>query len=178
MPACWTARAAAQATRTGRIGVIGTAATIRSGSYAQRLRALLPGVQVVARSCPMFVPLVENGYVEPGDAVTTTIAREYLAPVRAAHVDTLILGCTHYPLIAHIIGQVMGPDVTLIDPGRETALVASRSLAQAGLLAPPGAAGGTDYYVSDLPEGFEASLRLFIGPQGAGPVERVAIESF
>lgn len=172
------ARAAAQATRTGRIGVIGTAATIRSGSYAQRLRVLLPGVQVVARSCPMFVPLVENGYVEPGDAVTTTIAREYLAPVRAAHVDTLILGCTHYPLIAHIIGQVMGPDVTLIDPGRETALVASRSLAQAGLLAPSGAAGGTDYYVSDLPEGFEASLKLFIGPQGAGPVERVAIESF
>lgn len=172
------AAAAAKATRTGRIGVIGTSATIRSGSYAQRLTALLPGVRVTTRSCPLFVPLVEDGRVEPGDAVTTAIATEYLAPIKAAGVDTLILGCTHYPLIAPILAQVMGPAVTLIDPGRETALVAQQALARAGLLAPQGARGGTDYYVSDLPEGFEALLQLFVGPQGAGRVQRIAIDNY
>ena len=81
-----------------RIGVIGTAATIRSGSYATQLKDLVPGVQIFARACPLFVPLVENGYVN-GDKVTQLMIEEYLTPVRDSGIDTLILGCTHYPLL-------------------------------------------------------------------------------
>lgn len=113
--------AAAAATENGRIGVIATPASIRSRSYETRIRDILPDAEIFTRSCPMFVPLVENGYVGPNDPITTAIAHEYLDEIRAKEVDTLILGCTHYPLIAHIIAQVMGPDVTLIDSGREAA---------------------------------------------------------
>ena len=92
------ARAAAAATKNKRIGVIGTAATIRSDSYATQLKDLVPGVQIFARACPLFVPLVENGYVN-GDKVTQLMIEEYLTPVRDSGIDTLILGCTHYPLL-------------------------------------------------------------------------------
>ena len=109
------ARKAAEATRNRRIGVIGTAATIRSGSYAALLRELVPDAVITARACPLFVPLVENGRVEPGDPITTPAIDLYLREVRDAGVDTLILGCTHYPLLKRMIGDYMGDDVTLIE---------------------------------------------------------------
>lgn len=116
------AAAAVRATRTGLIGVIGTPATVKSGSYNAAIAALMPGARIVATACPLFVPLVENGYFGADNAVTRLVARDYLKDIRAAGVDTLILGCTHYPLIAPIIADLMGPEVALIDPGRETAL--------------------------------------------------------
>lgn len=170
--------AAAAATQNGRIGVIGTSATIRSGSYEQRLHNADGDFQVFARACPMFVPLVENGYVAPDDPVTAAIARQYLEPLREKGVDTLILGCTHYPLIAPAIAKVMGPEVTLIDAGREGALLARRRLAELELLAPEGHAGGAEYYVSDEPAGFEPFIRLFVGGDEEGPVTRVAIDNY
>ena len=107
------ARRAARATRNRRIGVIGTSATIRSHSYEQILRRLVPGAEITARACPLFVSLVENGYVD-GSApdcqqVTRLVIAQYLQEVREAGVDTLILGCTHYPLLAGMIGEYMGP---------------------------------------------------------------------
>ena len=170
--------AAAAATKTGRIGVIGTSATIRSGSYEERLHRMNADFRVFARACPMFVPLVENGYVEPGDPVTAAIARQYLTPLREDEVDTLILGCTHYPLIAPAIAGVMGPEVTLIDAGREGALLARRRLTELGLLAPAGQTGGAEYYVSDEPEGLLPFIRLFVGGDERGPVTRVAIDNY
>ena len=128
------AAAAVRATRTGLIGVIGTPATVKSGSYNAAIAALMPGARIVATACPLFVPLVENGYFGADNAVTRLVARDYLKDIRAAGVDTLILGCTHYPLIAPIIADLMGPEVALIDPGRETALAARDALASAGLL--------------------------------------------
>ena len=116
------ARAAAAATKNKRIGVIGTAATIRSDSYATQLKDLVPGVQIFARACPLFVPLVENGYVN-GDKVTQLMIEEYLTPVRDSGIDTLILGCTHYPLLKKMIGDFVGDSVTLIDPGKLTAIL-------------------------------------------------------
>ena len=121
------ARQAARATHSRRIGVIGTAATIRSHSYELMLRRLVPGAEITARPCPLFVPLVENGYVDGSAPDRQQVARlviaQYLEEVRAAGVDTLILGCTHYPLIAPAIARVMGPGVSLIDSGREGALL-------------------------------------------------------
>lgn len=170
-------QAAAAAAKNRRIGVIATPATIRSRSYEERLRTLLPDAKVFCKSCPMFVPLVENGYVKPHDPITTAIAQEYLAPIKAQGVDTLILGCTHYPLIAHIIAEVMGPGVTLIDAGRQAALKAQRMLTDLDLLS-SAACGSTHYYMSDCPENFAAAVQLFIGPQGSGEATQIAIENY
>ncbi len=169
--------AAAAATKNGRIGVIATPASIRSRSYETRIRDILPDAEIFTRSCPMFVPLVENGYVGPNDPITTAIAHEYLDEIRAKGVDTLILGCTHYPLIAHIIAQVMGPDVTLIDSGREAALKTRDMLTRMNLLSDAGQ-GTTRYFMSDSPESFSSAVRLFIGPQGEGTASQIAIEQY
>ena len=113
------ARAAVRATRNGHVGVIGTAGTIKSGAYERALRALEPSLRITARACPLFVPIVEEGWVD--HEATRLIAREYLAPLLREKVDTLVLGCTHYPLLKHVIADVLGPDVTLIDSAEETA---------------------------------------------------------
>src|SRR5699024_3621008 len=119
------ARPAARATRNRRIGVISTSATTRSHSYEQLRRRLVPGAEVTAPDCPLCASLLENGYVD-GSApdcqqVTRLVIAQDLQEVREAGVDTLILGCTHYPLLAGMIGEYMGPAVTLIDPGRAAA---------------------------------------------------------
>ena len=170
------ARAAAAATSNRRIGVIGTAATIRSGSYYRLLKQLLPDAEIFTRACPMFVPLVENGYLGRENPITTAIAEEYLADIRAAGVDVLILGCTHYPLIADVIGKVMGPGVTLIDPGRETADATRSALAARGLLG--GQGGQARFFVSDSTEGFVAVADTFLGQYAGGPVERIDIDRY
>jgi glutamate racemase len=126
------ARAAVAASRAGRIGVIGTVGTIKSGAYERAIRELNPDVSILARACPLFVPLVEEGWTDH-DA-TRLVAREYLAPFQAAEIDTLVLGCTHYPLLAPLIAEVMGPDVRLIDSAAETAAEAARTLERGRLL--------------------------------------------
>ena len=100
-----------------KIGMIATLASARSGAYERTLKGLDADVQVVSQPCPLFVPLVENGRFRQGDVVIETVAREYLTPLIEAGVDTLILGCTHYPLLKDIIGEICGPGVTLIDSG-------------------------------------------------------------
>ena len=173
------AQVAAAATRNGRVGVIGTPATIRSGSYETRLRALCPGVQIFKRACPMFVPLVENGYVNDGNPVARLLIEEYLTDIRAAGVDTLILGCTHYPLLKKMIGEFVGDGVRLIDPGRITADVLKDTLAETGLAAGPRPQGGqARYYVSDTAEGFQASADLFLGEYRGGTCEQIAIDKY
>ncbi len=172
------AAAAVKATRNGRIGVIGTPATIQSRSYHKRLLALRPDLEIFSNACPMFVPLVENGYVSPDDPVTGTVAEEYLAPLRDAGVDTLILGCTHYPLISGIIDRVMKGTAALIDPGRETVLAAEKRLAAAGLAASPKRKGRSEYYVSDLPENFECALNRFLQPGHVAAAQRIDIENY
>ena len=158
------ARAAAAATKNKRIGVIGTAATIRSDSYATQLKDLVPGVQIFARACPLFVPLVENGYVN-GDKVTQLMIEEYLTPVRDSGIDTLILGCTHYPLLKKMIGDFVGDSVTLIDPGKLTAIAAATALDDLGISSGRSTGGTTRFFVSDTPDGFAKQERLFMGSE-------------
>lgn len=169
------ARAAAAATRTGRIGVIGTPATIQSRSYEKMLRALVPDAQITATPCPLFVPLVENGYFDRDNQVTRLVAQDYLKDVQAAGVDTLILGCTHYPLIAPILGDLMGPDVTLIDPGREAARTAHSWLAERGLLR-SGEEGTARYFVSDSTDSFRQLAGWFLGEYAGGEVSRIRVD--
>ena len=170
------ARAAAAATKNKRIGVIGTAATIRSGSYATQLKDLVPGVQIFARACPLFVPLVENGYVN-GDKVTQLMIEEYLTPVRDSGIDTLILGCTHYPLLKSMIGEFMGPGVTLVDPAMTAAHHLERMLAERGLRASH-ENGQAHFYVSDVPDSFVQTADLFLGEYKGGPVDQIAIDKY
>lgn len=171
-------RAALAATKTGKVGLIGTAATIRSGAYERALAALDPRVEVTARACPLFVPLVENGRTQPGDVVIETVCAEYLAPFRGAGVDTLILGCTHYPLIAGVIGAFMGPGVTLVDVGAACARSVAGELREKDLLAPDGAAGECRCYVSDTVDGFSVLASRFLGRDVTGCVERVDIDKY
>ncbi len=172
------ARCAAAATKSGKVGVIGTAATVRSGSYEKALRALRPGIAITAKACPLFVPLVENGFIEEGDPVAALVVERYLAGVRAAGVDTLILGCTHYPLLRPAIAAFMGEGVTLIDVGQMTAVAAAEMLGARGLLRGGAHAGTAHYYVSDTPEDFAALETMFLGEYAGGPVERIAIETY
>lgn len=173
-----TARAAAAATRNGKVGVIGTAATVRSGSYAAVLREIMPGVEIFAKACPMFVPLVENGYVADGDPVAALIIQEYLTPLRDAGVDTLILGCTHYPLLKPMIGRFMGENVTLVDSGKVTAQATAAALADLGLLNGRDSGGTAHYFVSDDPTQFTEVETMFLGEYAGGPVSRIAIEDY
>ena len=176
------AREAAFVTRNRRIGVIGTAATIRSRSYEKLLRQLVPGVEITARACPLFVPLVEAGYVDHSEAgkqqITKLVIAQYLTEVREAGVDTLILGCTHYPLLKKMIGDFMGSDVTLIDSGKVTAQAAAAALADLGLLNGRTEGGNAHYYVSDTPDNFDELEHRFLGEYAGGPVEQIAIETY
>ena len=152
-PAC---RRAMTMTQPGRVGVIGTAATIRSGAYEKYLHKKDGTLDLFTQACPLFVPLVENGRVHRGDVVIETVVKEYLTPLKDAGVDTLILGCTHYPLLEEVIGDFMGPDVTLIDSGAEAANLASTQFD------PNEGTGTTQYFVSDDPQGFDQLAELFL----------------
>lgn len=155
------ARAAIAATRSGHIGVIGTEATVRSGAYPRILGRFEKRVAVVAQSCPLLVPLVEEGWWE--GAVTEEVARRYLAPLRRACVDTLILGCTHYPYLKPVLARIMGRKVRLIDSAEETALQTESVLAGFGLRGPSGRCGRREFYASDAPERFQRLARRMLG---------------
>lgn len=173
------AEAAAKASRNGRIGVIGTQATIRSGSYTALLQRLRPDAQIFRRACPMFVPLVENGYVDDGNPVALLLIEEYLAEFKTAGVDTLILGCTHYPLLKKMIGDFVGQQVRLIDPGKLAAHALKDALEARGLAAAPRPEGGrAHFYVSDSTEGFKESADLFLGEYRGGSIEQIAIDKY
>jgi glutamate racemase len=169
------ARAAVAATRTGRIGVIGTAGTIRSGAYDFAVRALLPDARVYAQPCPLFVPIVEEGWST--HEVARLAAQEYLRPLLEVDIDVLILGCTHYPLLRPLLSEVMGPAVTLVDSAAETALELESLLGEQGLLAPLGGAGAIQFVASDSPLRFREVGRRFLGDL-VRDVEHFDVEGF
>lgn len=125
-------RAALEQTRNNKIGVIGTTGTIKSGAYQDVFNRFAPGVQLYSQPCPLFVLIVENGLVNSPEAVR--VAEEYLLPLKETGIDTLILGCTHYPLLSEVIGKVMGSGVKLISSAEETAMEAKRIMEEKGLL--------------------------------------------
>jgi glutamate racemase len=151
------ARAAARASRSGRIGVIGTQSTVASGAYPAALRALRPDAEVVSAACPLFVPLAEEGWTDPEDDVVRLVARRYLGPLAAARVDTLVLGCTHYPLLRGAIERTL-PGVELVDSARA---IAAEVAARLG--GPPGARGTHAFFVTDVPARFLQVAERFLG---------------
>jgi glutamate racemase len=164
------ARQAVAKTRNRRIGVIGTRATVASHCYPAALERLGDGFQVTSAACPLFVSLVEEGWVE--HEVTRQVAAEYLEPVRRAGVDTLILGCTHYPLLKKVISDVMGNEVTLIDSGEALAADLLEQLTARGLLAPKRPVEHR-FFVSDQSDRFQVEGQRFLGEAVIGRVEAV-----
>jgi len=153
--------AAAAATSSGRVGVIGTNATVESGVYQKELKALREDVEVMAVPCPLFVPLAEEGWTER--PATRLIADEYLAPLRAFGADVLVLGCTHYPLLRPVIQDVMGPGVTLVDSAGETAKLVKAVLESERLGVRGEGRPTLTVYLSDVPRKFESVARRFLG---------------
>ena len=153
-------RAAVKASATGRIGVIGTAGTIRSGAYQEGIKRLRPQADVIAQSCPLFVPLVEEGWID--HEVTELVASEYLREFAQRDIDTLVLGCTHYPLLKPVIARVMGPMVKLVDSAVETAREMVRVIARENLSGWTGR-GRFSVLLSDTSPSFEEIARRFLG---------------
>jgi glutamate racemase len=163
------AAAAVRLTRNRKVGVIATEGTIRSGEYTRALRALRPDLEIYTRACPLFVPLAEEGWVD--NEVAQLAARSYLGSLAQSGIDTLILGCTHYPLLRAVIRATVGRAVRLIDSGVVTAAVVQSVLRARGLLR-TGRSGAGSYFVTDAPERFMKVGARFLG----APVDAVQIE--
>jgi glutamate racemase len=162
------ATTAVQATLTGRIGVLGTTGTIASGAYDLAVRRRLgERGRVYAQPCPLFVPLVEEGWTD--HAVTRAVAAHYLQPLKEVDVDVVVLGCTHYPLLRPVLEAEMGPDVRLVDSGEETASAVARILRDQGLEATAKATPAHAFFVSDSPARFREFGRRYTD----GLVDRV-----
>jgi len=168
------ARTAAGATRNKKIGVIATEGTISSGMYESFLKSLNPEVKVYGKACPLFVALAEEGWLQ--DPITKQVAERYLVELKEKEIDTLVLGCTHYPLLRKVIGEVMGEKVTLVNPAYETAQELRYVLEDNHILNDSKEAAAHKFYVSDGAEKFRRIANMILPCEIE--VEDVAIKSF
>jgi glutamate racemase len=153
--------AALAATHEHRVGIIGTTGTINSGAYQERLRRARPGLDITARATPLLVPLIEEDWLE--HAATRAILEEYLAPFRRRRIDTLVLACTHYPLLKPALTNLLGPRVALVDSAQACARFVQDALGGAGLLADgDGGAPDLEVFVTDLPAHFQKAAERFL----------------
>ena len=162
------ARKACEISKNRKIAVIGTQATVNSRAFEDKIKSFLPDAQTLSVACPLFTPLVENGFA-PDDPVTVEIAKRYLAPIKESGADTLILGCTHYPIIASCISSVL-PGVTLISSGKAGAEALGSLLKEDG-----SGKGKKEFYVSDTPQDFAQIASVFLSEDISGKVEKVDI---
>ena len=172
-----TVRRAVRVTKNKRIGLVATRASVSSGAYERNVHSLDSSMDVFSRACPLFVPLVEEGRCRPGDIVIETVAREYLQDLKDQDVDTLVLGCTHYPLLTDVIHQVMGPEVTLVDAGAEAAR-ALRDLLEAQNACADHPMGSASYYTSDRAADFQRIATLFLGEEMSSPAQQIDISRY
>ncbi|MCK4764045.1 MAG: glutamate racemase [Candidatus Aminicenantes bacterium] len=143
-----------------KIGVIGTSATIKSGAYEKTIVEKKPGVKVISRDCPLFVPLVEEGWID--HKVTKLVVEEYLLPLKEQGIDTLVLGCTHYPVLKGVIAEVMGPGIELVDSAVTTAVKVRSILKSLGWLSGAQDGGEDEFYVTDFPDRFKRVGEIFL----------------
>jgi len=166
------ARAAVEETSTKRIGVIGTEATVNSGAYTEAIHTFDRSIQVTSLSCPLFVPLSEEGWTS--NSIAEETARTYLEHLKGS-VDTLVLGCTHYPLLKEVIQKAVGKDVTLVCSAEETARSVKEELTRMDLFSQ---SGGREFYVSDNPDRFTLVGRKFLGKDGIENVRKITIDNY
>ena len=169
------AQEACRLTKQGRVGVVGTSASIRSNSYGRTISSLRPEVQVFGNACPLLVHVVENGLVQPDNQIARLSVEMYLKPLIEEKIDTLILGCTHYPILYDIFDDLLNHEVALIDPGKCTARYVKDVLTAQGMLSGRKELGSTDYNVTDQVSGFEQTASLFLGEPVNGSLNRVEL---
>ena len=170
-----TVQAAVASSKSKRIAVLGTPGTIKSGKYEEEIRQLAPDAFVINKACTLFVPIVENG--STNDEIAYHVCRKYLDDVLAQNVDTIILGCTHYPLLEQTIAKIAGPGIKLISSGREAATYAKDYLAKYGMLADRKQDVQYRYYVSDSVDNFSCMADLFLG-EHIHNIEKIDIENY
>ena len=170
------AEAAVSSTKNNKIGIIGTAATIRSGAYEKKLNEVSSELNVLAVACPLFVPMVEYDRTDENDIAALTIAGDYLASLCEFGVDTLILGCTHYPLLRGVISKIMGQDVTLIDSGAQTAKRAAEVLRVKNMLSSAQSGGSMKYFITDSVSDFSRLASRFLCSPVDGLVEQISLD--
>ena len=168
---------AVDVTKSKKIGVIGTPATVKSNSYKKSILALNPEAEVYQEPCPMLVPLVESGWIERDDPVTKATVARYLKPLKEKGVDVLIMGCTHYPVLTNVIADYMGNGVTLVNTGEYTAKAVLEYMTKNDMLNNKQNIGKQNYYVSDTTNAFSDTASILMGYDVKGSVERVDIES-
>lgn len=173
-----TAQAAVAATQNKKIGVIGTRATISSCSYKKKIEAIDSSIQVFQQECPLFVPIVEEGFISKDDPITQLTVERYLKVLKEQNVDTIILGCTHYPILKAVIGEYVGVDVKLIDSGKEAARRAAELLSEQNLLNTGDEVGECKFFVSDQAEGFANIASIFLGSDIDSDVSHVDIQHY
>lgn len=173
------AKVACQTTQNKRIGVIGTEATVHSGIYAEYIRQQDPGIRLIGKACPLLVPLVEEGWIK--DSVTVEVTKRYLKEFQESDIDTLILGCTHYPLLRSTIRAIMGKKVALVNPAYETAIGLRAMLQSLQLLNPGGNDGNEDkhyqFFVSDLADKFQTFANSIL-PYQIESIKKINIEEY
>lgn len=170
------AEAACAASRSGKIGVIGTQATINSGAFERAIGAIRPETTIISNACPLFIPLVENGFIDRDCEITRLAAEQYLKPFHGT-VDTLILGCTHFPVIQDIIADILGPEITLINSGLEAARQTQTILAKQNMLTEKTHPGKTVYYVSDNMQAFAEIGAICLGKEIDGDVSFIRLDN-
>lgn len=170
------AEIAAAETKTQRIGVIGTPVTIKSRSHARAILKLLPDAVIIANQCPLFVPLVEEGWISPDDEVTKQVAERYLEPIIEGKADTLIMGCTHYPVLRKVFANILGDCVRLIDPGTATANKVKQYLKENDALNETG--GECRYFVSDRAEAFSKIAGILLDEDIEASVKQIDISKY
>lgn len=166
---------ALKASKTKRIGVIGTAATINSKSFPNTLKSLDSEVEIFDLACPLFVPLVEYGFVTDKDPITILTVERYLQYFKDKNIDTLVLGCTHYPLLTSFISNYMGSEVTLIDAGLSTASFVLDTLKEKNMLSDNQNKGNLQFYVTDSPKNFRTVAHIFLGQDIGDMMEQTVL---
>lgn len=159
----------------GRIGVVGTNATLKSNAFGKAMRNIRGDIHVYGNPCPLLVHLVENGMIEPDNQITSLTVQMYLEPLIREKIDTLILGCTHYPILYETFNRLLNYRVTLIDPGRCTAKYVRNSLMKNAMLAQREEEGTTEYNVTDETETFDKTASVFLGEKVTGAVNRIEL---
>lgn len=159
----YSVNAAVNTTKNRKIGIIGTPATIKSRSHEKAIKSVMPDAQVIACDCPLFVPLVEEGWISPDDTVVYETAKRYLQPIKDFGVDTLIMGCTHYPVIKDVIAKIMGENVILINAGEATSVAVKKYLTDNGMLCSGNSEPKHSFFVSDRTDSFEKIAEMIMG---------------
>lgn len=166
---------ASEMTKNGIVAITGTAATVRSGSYSDCLRRLDNKIKTVSKACPLFVPLVENGYISRDNTVVKNIVSDYLNEIKQSGADTVILGCTHYPLLKDAISDYLGGSVFLVDSGEAAAEELSSYISEHSIASEKKERGTIEYYVSDGIENFTSNAGVFLSEEISGKVYKTEI---